>query len=62
MGKYTFEYDALNELSEEILLMDSTLKARIKSIATQIGNQLKKNTKSLVDLYQYLKHQIKITL
>ena len=58
MGKYTFEYDALNELSEEILLMDSTLKARIKSIATQIGNQLKKNTERYIPKGKVPKHDV----
>lgn len=58
MGKFTLEYDALNELSDEFLVMDNTLKARIKNVATQIGQQLKNNTERYIPRQKVPKHDI----
>lgn len=58
MGKYTLEYNALNELSEEFLVMDETLKSRIKNVATQIGQQLKKNTERYIPKGKVPKHDV----
>lgn len=48
MGKYQLEYDALNQLAEEFVQMDVDLKSRIKNTATQIGQQLKRNTERAI--------------
>lgn len=48
MGKFQLEYDALNELSDEFLLMDKSLKSKIKGVAQEIGNKLKRNTESAI--------------
>ena len=46
MGRYSFEYGALNELAAEFIQMDDTLKSEIKSTARSIGNSLKSNTET----------------
>lgn len=48
MGKYQLQYDALNELSNEFLTMDNNLKSKIKGVATEIGQKLKRNTESAI--------------
>lgn len=48
MAKYQLEYGALNELADEILMMDDTLKSRIKETAQKIGKDLKANTERAI--------------
>ena len=56
MGKYNLEYDVLNELADEFSRMDETMKARIKKTATQIGQQLKRNTEKFIPRQTEPKH------
>ena len=44
MARATFEYGALNELADEFVKMNDSLKEDIKDCATEIGNNLKNNT------------------
>ena len=48
MGKYTFEYGALNDLAQEFLEMDEALKEEIKDTATLIGKNLRANTEGIL--------------
>lgn len=48
MGNYQLEYGALNELAEEFIKMDDNLKSNIKEVATEIGEQLKRNTEAAI--------------
>jgi len=48
MGKYQLEYDALNELSKEFLMINDELKSKIKNTATEIGQSLKHNTEMYI--------------
>lgn len=48
MGKYQLEYGALNDLTNELFEMNDKLKSRIKETATEIGQELKKNTEAAI--------------
>lgn len=58
MGKYQLEYDALNQLSNEFVIMDKSLKQRIKKTATDIGQKLKRNTEKAIPKQGKAKHGV----
>ena len=52
MGKYTFEYDAINDLANEFLKMDASLKSEITETAREIGSQLKNNVSGILSAHR----------
>lgn len=58
MSKCQLEYDALNDIAAEFGLMNNDLKSKIKSTATQIGQQLKQNTERFIPRSAVAKHGV----
>lgn len=56
MGKYTLNYDALNQLGDELQGMNETIKSQIRDTATEIGRDLKRNTEQAIPRALHPKH------
>lgn len=58
MGKYQLEYDGLNELSNELLVMNNELKSKIKQTAKEIANDLATKTSQAIPREAKAKHGV----
>lgn len=58
MGKYQLQYDGLNELANELLVIDNDLKDKIKQTAKVIANDLELKTSEAIPRSAKAKHGI----